>query len=69
MLLSLEKNLFLEESSSIKDLVETSSSGNNEIVFVLLKEVIAVHMGLTFIHVGDFGLERSLKKFIREFSS
>lgn len=61
--------MFLKKSGSKRDSVEASSSKNSEMVFTLLDKVIAVHIGLTLIYVGDFGLEKLFSRFIEDFSS
>lgn len=65
VLLPLEQSLFLEKSSSKKNLVEIPSSRRSKIIIVLLNGIIIVHTKLIFIYSWDSGFERSLSSFIK----
>lgn len=52
-----EVNLVQPKGRSKKKLVSALNSNGNKVIFTLLTEVVAFHMGLTAVHVWEAGFE------------
>lgn len=67
MLLSPEWSLVFEKDSDKEDLVETFGSGYGRVTFILLNNIIVVHVRLLSIYVRCFSFLRSFLEFVKVF--
>lgn len=57
--------MFLKKSSSKINLVIVFSTKYSKIIFVLLDEVIAVHIGLIFVYIGSSDFKELFPRFVK----
>ena len=56
MLVPAEADPIAEEKACKRGAVEASSSGGGKMIFILLTEVVALHVRLTIVEVRELGL-------------